>query len=360
MSRFFRWSLPLLIVGMLFVAWPDTAAAAKCFIQSDEIGHVCEAEPPQPVFSKPQPFADSFLPYETYARLQDNINVYSGPSASSEIVRNVGDGFLFSTIQGAVEGEGMLWYVINYGEYVRASDLTIVDATEFTGIEIKSQPERPFGWMIVDYWYSNQPGAEPAPENVKLPRYTFFEVYEAVTADDGWIWYNIGGGRWMRQTYVSLVDSNPRPEGVGAEEYWVEIDLYEQSFAAYIGNRMVYAGLISSGLNRWPTNEGLFQVWERHLKTKMSGAEGKIDYYFIEDVPHTMYFDYDIALHGAFWHDRFGYKHSHGCVNMPPRDAEWVFNWSAGAPNDLWVWSHTSDPNHYFDRYDPETSFSGP
>mgnify|MGYP002625892858 FL=1 len=92
----------------------------------------------------------------------------------------------------------------------------------------------------------------------------------------------------------------------------------------------------------------------------MSGAEGKIDYYFIEDVPHTMYFDYDIALHGAFWHDRFGYKHSHGCVNMPPRDAEWVFNWSAGAPNDLWVWSHTSDPNHYFDRYDPESSFSGP
>jgi hypothetical protein len=214
--------------------------------------------------------------------------------------------------------------------------------------------------MIVDYWYSNEPGAEPASDNVKLPRYTFFEVYDAVTADDGWIWYNIGGGRWMRQTYVSLIDTNPRPEGVGAEEYWVEIDLYEQSFAAYIGDRMVYAGLISSGLNRWPTHEGLFQVWDRHLKTKMSGAEGKIDYYFIEDVPHTMYFDNDIALHGAFWHDRFGYKHSHGCVNMPPRDAEWIFNWSTGAPNDLWVWSHTSDPNHYFDRYDPETSFSGP
>ena len=73
-----------------------------------------------------------------------------------------------------------------------------------------------------------------------------------------------------------------------------------------------------------------------------------------------MFFDNDIALHGAFWHDRFGYKHSHGCVNMPPRDAEWVFNWSAGAPNDLWVWVHTSDPNHYYDRYDPATSFSGP
>jgi hypothetical protein len=45
---------------------------------------------------------------------------------------------------------------------------------------------------------------------------------------------------------------------------------------------------------------------------------------------------------------------------MPPRDAEWVFNWSAGAPNDLWVWVHTSDPNHYFERFDPEGEFAGP
>jgi hypothetical protein len=34
---------------------------------------------------------------------------------------------------------------------------------------------------------------------------------------------------------------------------------------------------------------------------------------------------------------------------MPPKDAEWVFLWSDRAPNDLWVWVHTSDPHHYFD-----------
>jgi lipoprotein-anchoring transpeptidase ErfK/SrfK len=90
----------------------------------------------------------------------------------------------------------------------------------------------------------------------------------------------------------------------------------------------------------------------------MSGAEGKVDYYLVEDVPHTMFFDIpnEIALHGAYWHDRFGYKHSHGCVNMPPLDAEWVFNWSADtapintqATDDegLWVWVHTSDPQNY-------------
>ena len=73
------------------------------------------------------------------------------------------------------------------------------------------------------------------------------------------------------------------------------------------------------------------------------------DYYVVEDVPHTMYFNVDIALHGAYWHDRFGYKHSHGCVNMPLRDAEWVYFWSENAPNDLWVWVHTSDPMNYFE-----------
>ena len=82
-----------MIVALLFAAWPQTVSAAKCFVQSDEIGHVCEAEPPQAVFSKPQPFADSFLPYQTYARLNDNVNVYAGPSGSSGIVRNVGMAF---------------------------------------------------------------------------------------------------------------------------------------------------------------------------------------------------------------------------------------------------------------------------
>ena len=128
----------------------------------------------------------------------------------------------------------------------------------------------------------------------------------------------------MRQTYLSIIEVNPRPAEVGEDEYWVEVDLYEQNFVAYEGDRMVYAGLVSSGLNRWPTYEGLFQVWERHMMTNMVGAEGKVDYYVVEDVPHTMYFNVDIALHGAYWHDRFGYKHSHGCVNMPLRDAEWV------------------------------------
>jgi hypothetical protein len=51
--------------------------------------------------------------------------------------------------------------------------------------------------------------------------------------------------------------------------------------------------------------------------------------YSIEDVPWTMYFSGSYALHAAFWHERFGHPRSHGCVNLAPRDARWLFFWTA-------------------------------
>jgi hypothetical protein len=345
--------LSLMVVVFLFIV--TSAHAARCFYYSDEIGYVCDGRvdsTPQQ-FEAPAPREDSFLNYVHYVYVEDNINVYNSPSMAAPVVYNVGTGYLYATIHGQVQNEGISWYKLNQDEYIRTEDAVPVEVSEFHGVEITVQPERPFGWIVENVTPSNEPDGEPNEAYAEMTRFTFFEVYEAQIGEEDWLWYEVGGGRWIRQTYVSLVDVNDRPEDVGVNEYWVEVDLYEQTFAAYEGDRMVYAGLVSSGLNRWPTREGIFQVWSRYLQNKMSGAEGEIDYYYIEDVPYIMYFDRlnEIALHGAFWHGRYGYKHSHGCVNMPPLDAEWVFYWSAEGPNDLWVWVHTSEPHHYFDKF---------
>jgi hypothetical protein len=50
--------------------------------------------------------------------------------------------------------------------------------------------------------------------------------------------------------------------------------------------------------------------------------------YSIEDVPWVQYFQGSYALHGAFWHDNFGYVRSHGCVNLAPEDARTLFSWT--------------------------------
>ena len=300
-----------------------------------------------PTFSEPQPFDGSLLDYAWYGRMADYTNVYAEPSLSAPVVRNADDGFLYVSILKREKIDGVNWYKINNNEWIQEADLTLAKISEFQGVEVNRTPERPFGWIVKEIRPSRSPGAEPNPDVDKLERYDFFEVYAIVEDDEGWLWYDTGDDHWIKQTQVSLIDlSTPMPNNVPADAKWVEVDLYEQTLVAYEGNQMVYASLISSGLNKWPTREGLFEVWDRYQQVKMSGAEGKVDYYFIEDVPFTMYFDRSkgIALHGAYWHDGFGYKKSHGCVNMPPRDAEWVWHWSEGDEEPLYVWVHTSDP----------------
>ena len=348
-KRFLQFFTSILGALALMTIFSTPASAAECTYVNDVVGYACHAEPQPSTFLDPQEFKESFLQRTTYARVADLTNVYPSPSLGTAPVRNLGDGYLWVTVMGRLESEGSVWYQINPGEYVHGDDLSLGEISEFVGVEISVQPTRPFGWMVADgVRPSTSPGVEPDQTFNRMSRYTFVQIFDSVMDDEGWLWYDIGGGRWMKQTYMSLVSITPRPADVGPNDLWVQVDLYEQSLAAYEGDRMVFATLISSGLNRWPTNEGLFQVWSRHVATKMSGAEGKVDYYFIEDVPHTMFFDYDIALHGAYWHDRFGYKHSHGCVNLPPRASEWVFNWSNDSEEALWVHVVTTSPIDYF------------
>ena len=51
--------------------------------------------------------------------------------------------------------------------------------------------------------------------------------------------------------------------------------------------------------------------------------------YDIDQVPYTMYYWGSLALHGAYWHDDFGKVRSHGCTNLPPHDARWLFRWAS-------------------------------
>ena len=67
----------------------------------------------------------------------------------------------------------------------------------------------------------------------------------------------------------------------------------------------------------------------------MSGDELGAEY-LIDDVPYVQYFHKSYAIHGAFWHDSFGQVHSHGCVNLAPADAAWVFEFTSPELPESW------------------------
>jgi hypothetical protein len=292
----------------------------------------------------------------TYAWVvTNNVEVYANPG-DAKPARNLGAGFLYVSLPDArpiVVGE-QTWYQINKGEYVKADDIRIVKPSAFQGITFTATPDKPFGWMVYSVRTSSKAGEPAAKDGQLLQRYDPITVIEEVKVGD-LIWYRLGENQWVDQKKVALVFPTARPEGVGPADKWIDINKFEQTLAAYEGDRLVYATLISSGLPQWDTDSGLFRVYMKVRQAKMSGREGKPDYYFLEDVQHAMYFNRDMALHGAYWHDRFGFKHSHGCVNLPPADAVWMWNWTTPDSTDkafvmvpdranntegTWVWVH--------------------
>jgi hypothetical protein len=50
-------------------------------------------------------------------------------------------------------------------------------------------------------------------------------------------------------------------------------------------------------------------------------------------VPWATFFNTNAgaAIHGTFWHNDFGTRRSHGCVNVTPEDAKWIFRWTTPA-----------------------------
>ena len=41
-----------------------------------------------------------------------------------------------------------------------------------------------------------------------------------------------------------------------------------------------------------------------------------------------MFFAKDLAFHTSYWHDKFGDPRSHGCLNLAPLDARWLYFWA--------------------------------
>jgi hypothetical protein len=137
--------------------------------------------------------------------------------------------------------------------------------------------------------------------------------------------------QWMRTKDVGRPRLSAPPPEVAEGERWIDVDLAQQTLVAYEGARPVFATLVSTG--KGPpgsdsvTRTGTHRIWVKIFTTKMDNLD-KDDverHYAIEDVPWVQFFDKAIALHGAFWHRDFGHVHSHGCVNMAPLDARWLF-----------------------------------
>jgi lipoprotein-anchoring transpeptidase ErfK/SrfK len=246
-------------------------------------------------------------------------------------VINPGD-LIYVIYTERIDTEKGTFFLLPNGLYMPGDGSTVTVQTPFPGIEIKNIPIAPFGFVFTQTQvyaapseiYYNRPVREIGPG---VSYYPVVDIWATMNIK-GETWHMIGINEWVNGRSVAVVTpKTSTPEGV-TDGSWIDVDLAEQSLAVYENNKLIYATVMASGAEPLFTKPGLFQVFDKKESETMNGERNTPNFYHLENVPWTMYFDKARALHGAYWRARLGFPQSHGCVNLYPGDAHWLFNWA--------------------------------
>jgi len=261
----------------------------------------------------------------------------------------IGGGTVLRTIpDGASRYVTMIDSAVSGGRtFVRTMAGGWVEATPFyswpkwQGLEFYATPQNDFGWTINPTPSYTEPSFAALQTGKQYEKYVEFQIYQVVEAE-GYEWYEAGPGEWIPSLKSRrLVVDTTVPEGVDNNR-WISIDLYNQTLAAYEDGRLVFAALVATGSGELYSDPGLYYIYEKRELEQMQGSytSDRSDFYSLEGVPWTMYYNHAQAIHGIYWPASLGFTQSHGCVNMFPGDAHWLFNWA-----NLGDWVYVHDPS---------------
>jgi lipoprotein-anchoring transpeptidase ErfK/SrfK len=116
----------------------------------------------------------------------------------------------------------------------------------------------------------------------------------------------------------------------------VNVNLNDQSLSCYEGNREVYYCRVSTGKEKGstpvtPPGGNGFPIWRKLHSVHMAGGTNDAGW-DLQGIGWTALFVGEgVALHSTYWHNNFGETMSHGCVNLRPADAKWIFRWTQPA-----------------------------
>lgn len=312
--------------------------------------------PPRPLPAAHPP-ADLTLSPVTVAKINlpdtEQAGVFSSLDAAvdgSNPVRKIaaGNGLRYISYINMQKVNGKSYVQLKTGEWMRASP---AGHSYFQGLLFNRTPSNSFGWMVDHARARSAPGYTNPEVGETIMRETSVQIYQ-VTPANGVDWYQIGPDAWIERRYIRQVRVNTTPpQGVEGGR-WIEVNLYDQTVAVYQDHQLVFATMVATGGEPFYTRPGLFKIYKKKPLETMQGAfEGdRSDFYYLEDVPWTMYFDEARALHGAYWRAWYGYAGTHGCVNFSIGDAAWLYQW-ANEGDPVYVWDPSgetpTDPSLY-------------
>ena len=154
--------------------------------------------------------------------------------------------------------------------------------------------------------------------------------------------YGYGDMFWSDATAFRMVtEAEVAPLGVGVDpaEKKIVINITYQTLSCFEGKHEVFFCRTSTGLlapqtldltDLYETPVGdMYTYWKIVSKSMGANSSENAAGYDTPAVPWcTFIATGGVAIHGAFWHNNFGTSRSHGCINVLPEDAKWIFRWT--------------------------------
>ncbi|HEY5984491.1 MAG TPA: L,D-transpeptidase [Anaerolineales bacterium] len=283
---------------------------------------------------KPDP-ALADLPYHYFHVISDD-PVYMGSAPGATGGQALFPGFVYVGYVDRIDTGHGIYYLSQSGGWVPGRGERVGEIPSFQGLEFRHTPASSFGWTFEDIPVRSGPGYGTGETGRRLLPFSAVPIYSTEPAD-GADWNMIGPDEWIEARKVAQVVINTSsPDGAGESSRWIDVNLAEQTLAVYDQNRLVFATMIATGMEPFWTKPGTYQIYSK-IESETMRNNDPSDFYYLDNVPWTMYFDGPRALHGAYWRTRFGYPQSHGCVNLSVGDAHWLFKW---AHEGDWVYVH--------------------
>jgi hypothetical protein len=237
-------------------------------------------------------------------------------------------GGIYDSVTGhTVSGTFLDWYTRYEGDYYLGSPLS----------EVVTENGQPAQWFDRGLLVETPEGVQLAPLGEQLA--ARLGVSTSRVPPDGLPSYD-------ESLFVKVANPFPVdvPSGPGPRR--IEVSIAEQVLRAYEGETLILETFISTGLSPNDTETGRFRIRYKVPIEDMRGAtdaEGNVVWvvgdggkeppgsipYGVADVPNVMYVNLDAeALHGAYWHNNFGQRMSHGCINLPLPVSEFLYGWA--------------------------------
>ncbi len=254
----------------------------------------------------------------------------------------------FLSLGSKTKKNGRSFYRTARGAFVNASSISRYEAKDYQGIAIDDEVAFPVAFVSKKTTRLLRLDENDKLKGVRaLERREFVDVNEE-TEINGRAYMITAEGFLVRKEHLNIPELQPLPKGLEPWERWIDVSLKTQTLVAYEGTRPVYVTLVSTGKKGskeepFDTPIGRWRIYSKHVSSTMDGNTASDGNYSIQDVPWTMFFYGSYALHGAFWHRSFGRRRSHGCVNLGPSDARWLFFWTTPFLPEGWHGVHSTD-----------------